>query len=90
MEQKLQKKEVKINKYAKNQEQEIKNRLELLNAHKDKWSLRVDAHHHHLKTAENTWFKQGKEKQLEIMQYLENKRKRDLLKHSESMQTSII
>ena len=36
---------------------------------------------------ENSWFKQGKEMQLEVLQYIENKWKRDLLKHSESMQT---
>ncbi len=45
MEQKVQKKEIKIGKVAKNHEEEIKNRLERLNAHKEKWSIRVDAHH---------------------------------------------
>ena len=50
----------------------------------------MNAHHQHLKTTENNWFKQGKEKQQEIIKYLEEKRKRDLLKHSESMQNSMI
>jgi hypothetical protein len=90
MEMKLQKKEIKINKFAKNHDEEIKNRLERLNMTKEKWTTRIDTHQNHLKTTENTWFKQGREKQMEILQYLENKRKRDLLKHSESMQTSMI
>jgi hypothetical protein len=87
---KFQKKEEKINKFAKKHDEELKERVEKIQSTKDKWTTRVETHHNHLKTEENSWFKKGKEKQLEILQYLEMKRKRDLLKHSESMQNSTL
>jgi len=57
MELKLQKKEEKINKFAKKHDEELKDRVEKIQATKEKWTTRVDTHHNHLKTVENTWFK---------------------------------
>lgn len=75
----------KIDKFGKKFESNLKDEVERIQAGHDKWAVKIDQFKTQQKHLENQSFKQGKEQQQAIREYLETKRL-EKLKHSESMQ----
>jgi hypothetical protein len=71
-----------------NHNEAIKSTVERIQHKKEKWELKIENQKQHNKHIENTNHKMGMTKTEEVRAYLTEKRKRDLLQHSESVEYS--
>lgn len=84
----LVKKEKKLEKVMKNHDENIKDCLEKIALKHQKWQVKISSHQSSNKQEELQSFKKGAEHTKAIKEYLDEKRKRDLLVGNDTMRSS--